>query len=69
MKIVKMILTKLNSGLNIFAEDNKAGGLSYYGESCGEKSLLWDSCIGTEEEFMFIAKHCYGLNLIKENTK
>jgi len=64
-----MTLSKLNSGLTIYSEANNAGGVSYYGESCGIRALLWDSCIGTEEEFLFIAKHCYGFNLVKENSK
>ena len=59
-----MILVKeLKNGLCLWKEPNKAGGHSYYSENGGIEHLIWDDCLGTEEEFLAILEDCYGLKL------
>ena len=56
-----MILVKdLKNGLKLWKEPNGAGGHSYYSEDGGIEHLIWDDCLGTEEEFLAILEDCYG---------
>jgi hypothetical protein len=50
-------------------EKNKAGGYTYYGESCGDVGRIWDDCLGTKEEFIAVAEDCYGLKLNREKEE
>lgn len=54
---------RLDNGLDVYKKQNPAGGWTYYGESCSVLAVIYDSAVGTKEEFMAIAKDCYNLEL------
>jgi hypothetical protein len=58
------LVKKLSNGLCLWKKKNEVGGFTYIGESCGIEAILWDDCIGIEEEFLAIAEDCYGLILM-----
>jgi hypothetical protein len=53
----------LSNGLEIYKKQNAAGGWTYFGESNAIFSTLWDSAIGTKEEFAAIAKDLYNMGM------
>jgi len=53
----------LSNGLEIYKKQNAAGGWTYFGESNAIFSTLWDSAIGTKEEFAAIAKDLYSMGM------
>lgn len=59
------IIGTCENGLAVYRKSNGAGGYMYIGESCSVPALLWDSSIGTIDEFLIIAKDCYGLKITK----
>jgi len=54
----------LANGLEIYKKQNAAGGWTYFGESNAIFSTLWDSVIGTKEEFAAIAKDLYNMGML-----
>lgn len=58
-----ILVKKLDSGLELYKKKNEAGGWSYFGESCGIFGLVWDTCLGSREEFVAIAEDAYGIVL------
>lgn len=56
-----ILVTTLSNGLDLYKKQNQAGGWSYYGESTGIFGLIWDTCLGSKEEFQAIAEQEYGL--------
>ena len=53
----------LSNGLEIYKKQNAAGGWTYFGENNAIFSTLWDSAIGTKEEFAAIAKDLYNMGM------
>jgi hypothetical protein len=51
----------LPNGLELYKKRNDAGGWTYYGESGTVFTTLWDECTATRDEFLAIAKDCYGM--------
>jgi len=44
----------LKNGLMIHKYENEVGGYTYTGEGYGIEAMLWDTCIGSEEELKII---------------
>ena len=57
------LLVENIDGLEVYKKQNEAGGWTYYGESCGIFSPIWDDCTGTKKELIAIAKDCYNLKI------
>lgn len=53
----------LSNGLEIYKKQNAADGWTYFGESNTIFAILWDSAIGTNEEFAAIAKDLYDMDM------
>jgi hypothetical protein len=44
-------------GYYIYREPNQAGGHTYWSDSIGGGVVLWDTCLGSIEEMIFVINH------------
>lgn len=48
---------KTDSGHTIYCKENGVGGHTYWSDSIGGGVVVWDTCLVSEEEMLFVIKY------------